>query len=137
MQRQGLLSLPGPAPGQAALPGQTLPPSAGLSPAELQQLWKDVTGGGGHAMEDNGIKHSNSGGNAEAAATEAAATEAAATGRVRPLHQQLFLDYLLLQPRQSFAAHLPPLHRQRTVPRPQPQKREGTGTGTGAGEFTT
>ncbi|XP_061817390.1 forkhead box protein P2 [Nerophis lumbriciformis] len=60
MQRQGLLSLPGPAPGQAALPGQTLPPSAGLSPAELQQLWKDVTGvggGGGHAMEDNGIKH--------------------------------------------------------------------------------
>uniref|UniRef100_A0A669FBY3 Forkhead box P2 n=1 Tax=Oreochromis niloticus TaxID=8128 RepID=A0A669FBY3_ORENI len=31
---------------------------AGLSPAELQQLWKDVTGGGGHGMEDNGIKHS-------------------------------------------------------------------------------
>ncbi|XP_008291149.1 forkhead box protein P2 isoform X1 [Stegastes partitus] len=61
MQRQGLLSLPGPAPGQAALPGQTLPPQAGLSPAELQQLWKDVTGGGGHTMEDNGIKHSNSG----------------------------------------------------------------------------
>uniref|UniRef100_A0A8C4HYX6 Forkhead box P2 n=1 Tax=Dicentrarchus labrax TaxID=13489 RepID=A0A8C4HYX6_DICLA len=60
MQRQGLLSLPGPAPGQAALPGQTLPPQAGLSPAELQQLWKDVTGGGGHGMEDNGIKHSNS-----------------------------------------------------------------------------
>ncbi|KAJ4924698.1 hypothetical protein JOQ06_003650 [Pogonophryne albipinna] len=30
----------------AALPGQTLPQSAGLSPAELQQLWKDVTGGG-------------------------------------------------------------------------------------------
>lgn len=26
MQRQGLLSLPGPAPGQAALPGQTLQP---------------------------------------------------------------------------------------------------------------
>uniref|UniRef100_A0A665TRP9 Fork-head domain-containing protein n=1 Tax=Echeneis naucrates TaxID=173247 RepID=A0A665TRP9_ECHNA len=61
MQRQGLLSLPGPAPGQAALPGQTLPPPAGLSPAELQQLWKDVTGGGGHSMEDNGIKHSSSG----------------------------------------------------------------------------
>ncbi|XP_072310945.1 forkhead box protein P2 isoform X2 [Eucyclogobius newberryi] len=63
MQRQGLLSLPGPAPGQAALPGQTLPPQGGLSPAELQQLWKDVTGGGGggggHCMEDNGIKHSN------------------------------------------------------------------------------
>uniref|UniRef100_A0A3Q3H166 Forkhead box P2 n=1 Tax=Kryptolebias marmoratus TaxID=37003 RepID=A0A3Q3H166_KRYMA len=61
MQRQGLLSLPGPAPGQAALPGQTLPPPGGLSPAELQQLWKDVTGGGGHAIEDNGIKHSSSG----------------------------------------------------------------------------
>uniref|UniRef100_A0A4W5P139 Forkhead box P2 n=1 Tax=Hucho hucho TaxID=62062 RepID=A0A4W5P139_9TELE len=59
MQRQGLLSLP-PAPGQAALPGQTMPP-AGLSPAELQQLWKDVTGGG-HSMEDNGIKHSGGGG---------------------------------------------------------------------------
>uniref|UniRef100_A0A8C7ZYQ6 Forkhead box P2 n=1 Tax=Oryzias sinensis TaxID=183150 RepID=A0A8C7ZYQ6_9TELE len=57
MQRQGLLSLPGPTPGQAALPGQTLPPPGGLSPAELQQLWKDVTGGGGHSMEENGIKH--------------------------------------------------------------------------------
>uniref|UniRef100_A0A8C4HYW9 Forkhead box P2 n=1 Tax=Dicentrarchus labrax TaxID=13489 RepID=A0A8C4HYW9_DICLA len=34
--------------------------ASGLSPAELQQLWKDVTGGGGHGMEDNGIKHSNS-----------------------------------------------------------------------------
>uniref|UniRef100_A0A3Q3IJH5 Fork-head domain-containing protein n=1 Tax=Monopterus albus TaxID=43700 RepID=A0A3Q3IJH5_MONAL len=32
----------------------------GLSPAELQQLWKDVTGGGGHGMEDNSIKHSSS-----------------------------------------------------------------------------
>lgn len=62
MQRQGLLSLP-PAPGQAALPGQTLPPG-GLSPAELQQLWKDVTGGGGvpHGMEDNGIKPNCGGG---------------------------------------------------------------------------
>ncbi|XP_056101228.1 forkhead box protein P2 isoform X2 [Rhinichthys klamathensis goyatoka] len=54
MQRQGLLSLP-PGPGQPTLPGQTLPP-AGLSPAELQQLWKDVTNS--HAMEDNGLKHS-------------------------------------------------------------------------------
>ncbi|XP_048012341.1 forkhead box protein P2 isoform X7 [Megalobrama amblycephala] len=54
MQRQGLLSLP-PGPGQPTLPGQTLPP-AGLSPAELQQLWKDVTTS--HAMEDNGLKHS-------------------------------------------------------------------------------
>uniref|UniRef100_H3DME5 Forkhead box P2 n=1 Tax=Tetraodon nigroviridis TaxID=99883 RepID=H3DME5_TETNG len=58
--QQGLLSLPGPAPGQAALPGQTLQPPAGLSPAELQQLWKDVTGGNGHGMEDNGIKHNSS-----------------------------------------------------------------------------
>uniref|UniRef100_A0A8C6LZL0 Forkhead box P2 n=1 Tax=Nothobranchius furzeri TaxID=105023 RepID=A0A8C6LZL0_NOTFU len=33
----------------------------GLSPAELQQLWKDVTGGGGHSIEDNGIKHSGGG----------------------------------------------------------------------------
>ncbi|XP_048123479.1 forkhead box protein P2 isoform X12 [Alosa alosa] len=55
MQRQGLLTMP---PGQAALPGQTLPPP-GLSPAELQQLWKDVTGG--HNMEDNGHKHSSRG----------------------------------------------------------------------------
>ncbi|XP_057180466.1 forkhead box protein P2 isoform X5 [Triplophysa rosa] len=54
MQRQGLLSLP-PGPGQPTLPGQNLPP-AGLSPAELQQLWKDVTSG--HSMEDNGLKHS-------------------------------------------------------------------------------
>uniref|UniRef100_A0A3B5QSB8 Forkhead box P2 n=1 Tax=Xiphophorus maculatus TaxID=8083 RepID=A0A3B5QSB8_XIPMA len=37
--------------------------TGGLSPAELQQLWKDVTGGGGggHTMEDNGIKHSSGG----------------------------------------------------------------------------
>uniref|UniRef100_A0A8C2CX08 Forkhead box P2 n=1 Tax=Cyprinus carpio TaxID=7962 RepID=A0A8C2CX08_CYPCA len=54
MQRQGLLSLP-PGPGQPTLPGQTLQP-AGLSPAELPQLWQDVTGI--HAMEDNGLKHS-------------------------------------------------------------------------------
>uniref|UniRef100_A0AAZ3S096 Fork-head domain-containing protein n=1 Tax=Oncorhynchus tshawytscha TaxID=74940 RepID=A0AAZ3S096_ONCTS len=32
------------------------PLPAGLSPADLQQLWKDVTGGG-HNMEDNDIKH--------------------------------------------------------------------------------
>ncbi|KAG7454710.1 hypothetical protein MATL_G00262660 [Megalops atlanticus] len=59
LQRQGLMSLP---PGQAALPSQALPqggsnpeliwelPSttsavpAGLSPADIQQLWRDVTG---------------------------------------------------------------------------------------------
>ncbi|KAI1882224.1 hypothetical protein AGOR_G00248490, partial [Albula goreensis] len=51
LQRQGLISLP---PGQASLPGQTLP-QAGLSPVELQQLWKDVTGS--HNMDDSGIKH--------------------------------------------------------------------------------
>ncbi|XP_040857915.1 forkhead box protein P2 isoform X5 [Ochotona curzoniae] len=51
LQRQGLISIP---PGQAALPVQSLP-QAGLSPAEIQQLWKEVTGV--HTMEDNGIKH--------------------------------------------------------------------------------
>ncbi|KAM5255943.1 forkhead box protein P2 isoform 2-T2 [Ctenodactylus gundi] len=51
LQRQGLISLP---PGQAALPVQSLP-QAGLSPAEIQQLWKEVTGV--HSVEDNGIKH--------------------------------------------------------------------------------
>ncbi|XP_036375664.1 forkhead box protein P2-like [Megalops cyprinoides] len=40
LQRQGLMSLP---PSQAALPGQALP-QAGLSPADIQQLWRDVTG---------------------------------------------------------------------------------------------
>ncbi|XP_064200903.1 forkhead box protein P2 isoform X3 [Anguilla rostrata] len=52
LQRQGLISLP---PGQASLPSQPLP-QAGLSPAELQQLWKEVTGS--HNMDDGGIKHS-------------------------------------------------------------------------------
>ncbi|XP_048862865.1 forkhead box protein P2-like isoform X8 [Brienomyrus brachyistius] len=52
LQRQGLLSLP---PGQAALPGQPMPPAA-LSPVELQQLWKEVTSS--HSLEDNGVKHS-------------------------------------------------------------------------------
>uniref|UniRef100_A0A8C2V129 Forkhead box P2 n=1 Tax=Chinchilla lanigera TaxID=34839 RepID=A0A8C2V129_CHILA len=51
LQRQGLISIP---PGQPALPVQSLP-QAGLSPAEIQQLWKEVTGV--HSMEDNGIKH--------------------------------------------------------------------------------
>ncbi|XP_006882718.1 PREDICTED: forkhead box protein P2 isoform X4 [Elephantulus edwardii] len=50
LQRQGLISIP---PGQAALPVQSLP--QGLIPAEIQQLWKEVTGV--HSMEDNGIKH--------------------------------------------------------------------------------
>ncbi|KAK1166874.1 forkhead box protein P2-like [Acipenser oxyrinchus oxyrinchus] len=51
LQRQGLISMP---PGQSALPVQSLP-QAGLSHAEIQQLWKEVTGA--HKMEDNGIKH--------------------------------------------------------------------------------
>uniref|UniRef100_A0A8C5PAM8 Forkhead box P2 n=1 Tax=Leptobrachium leishanense TaxID=445787 RepID=A0A8C5PAM8_9ANUR len=51
LQRQGLISIP---PSQSALPVQSLP-QAGLSPAEIQQLWKEVTGV--HTMEDNGIKH--------------------------------------------------------------------------------
>ncbi|KAJ8262260.1 hypothetical protein GJAV_G00164420 [Gymnothorax javanicus] len=53
LQRQGLLSLP---PGQASLPGQPPLTQAGLSPAELQQLWKEVTGS--HNMDDGGLKHS-------------------------------------------------------------------------------
>ncbi|XP_064174560.1 forkhead box protein P2-like isoform X1 [Anguilla rostrata] len=52
LQRQGLISLP---PGQApSLPGQTLP-QAGLSPVELQQLWKDVSAT--HSMDEGAIKH--------------------------------------------------------------------------------
>nr|AEQ67481.1 forkhead box P2 [Apteronotus leptorhynchus] len=76
MQRQGLLSLP-PGPGQAALPGQTLPP-AGLSPAELQQLWKDVTGG--HTMEDNGLKHSG----LDLSTTNSSSTTSSTTSKASP-----------------------------------------------------
>ncbi|XP_042154051.1 forkhead box protein P2 isoform X2 [Oncorhynchus tshawytscha] len=79
MQRQGLLSLP-PAPGQAALPGQTMPP-AGLSPAELQQLWKDVTGGG-HNMEDNGIKHG--GGGLDLTTTNSSSTTSSTPSKASP-----------------------------------------------------
>nr|XP_027782219.1 forkhead box protein P2 isoform X15 [Marmota flaviventris] len=53
LQRQGLISIP---PGQAALPVQSLPQGTDkMFPAEIQQLWKEVTGV--HSMEDNGIKH--------------------------------------------------------------------------------
>ncbi|XP_025785034.1 forkhead box protein P2 isoform X5 [Lynx rufus] len=52
LQRQGLISIP---PGQAALPVQSLPQGTHKVPAEIQQLWKEVTGV--HSMEDNGIKH--------------------------------------------------------------------------------
>lgn len=54
--------------------------------------------------------------------------------RFRPLHQQHFLNYLLLQSRQSITTHFPPFYRQRTVACPQPQTRTGEGTGKGAGE---
>lgn len=54
--------------------------------------------------------------------------------RPGPVHQQLFFNYLLLQSRQSIAAHLAPFHRQRTVPHPQPQKRAREGAGTRARE---
>ncbi|XP_058273418.1 forkhead box protein P2 isoform X3 [Hemibagrus wyckioides] len=76
MQRQGLLSLP-PGPGQSALPAQTLPP-AGLSPAELQQLWKDVTSG--HTMEDNGLKHSG----LDLSTTNSSSTTSSTTSKASP-----------------------------------------------------
>lgn len=46
LQRQGLLTLQ---PGQAALPLQPL--AQGMNPAELQQIWKEVTGA--HTAEEN------------------------------------------------------------------------------------
>ncbi|XP_047018371.1 forkhead box protein P2 isoform X5 [Ictalurus punctatus] len=76
MQRQGLLSLP-PGPGQSALPAQTLPP-AGLSPAELQQLWKDVTSS--HTMEDNGLKHSG----LDLSTTNSSSTTSSTTSKASP-----------------------------------------------------
>uniref|UniRef100_G1P8T5 Forkhead box P1 n=1 Tax=Myotis lucifugus TaxID=59463 RepID=G1P8T5_MYOLU len=54
LQRQGLLSLP---PGQPALPLQPLSQVSGMIPAELQQLWKEVTSA--HpAEETTGSSHS-------------------------------------------------------------------------------
>ncbi|KAL6460007.1 hypothetical protein MHYP_G00317660 [Metynnis hypsauchen] len=76
MQRQGLLSLP-PGPGQPTLPGQSLPP-AGLSPAELQQLWKDVTGS--HTIEDNGLKHSG----LDLSTTNSSSTTSSTTSKASP-----------------------------------------------------
>ncbi|XP_072529269.1 forkhead box protein P2 isoform X2 [Salminus brasiliensis] len=76
MQRQGLLSLP-PGPGQPTLPGQSLPP-AGLSPAELQQLWKDVTSS--HTMEDNGLKHSG----LDLSTTNSSSTTSSTTSKASP-----------------------------------------------------
>ncbi|XP_049329370.1 forkhead box protein P2 isoform X3 [Astyanax mexicanus] len=76
MQRQGLLSLP-PGPGQPTLQGQSLPP-AGLSPAELQQLWKDVTSS--HTMEDNGMKHSG----LDLSTTNTSSTTSSTTSKASP-----------------------------------------------------
>ncbi|KAJ8411284.1 hypothetical protein AAFF_G00172900 [Aldrovandia affinis] len=75
LQRQGLISLP---PGQTpALPGQTLP-QAGLSPVELQQLWKDVTGT--HNMEDGGLKH----GGLDLSTTNASSTTSSTVSKASP-----------------------------------------------------
>ncbi|KAM5148368.1 forkhead box protein P1 isoform 2-T3 [Mantella aurantiaca] len=50
LQRQGLLSIQ---PGQPALPLQPL--AQGMIPAELQQLWKEVTGS--HTADDSGCNN--------------------------------------------------------------------------------
>uniref|UniRef100_A0A4W3IKZ6 Forkhead box P2 n=1 Tax=Callorhinchus milii TaxID=7868 RepID=A0A4W3IKZ6_CALMI len=50
LQRQGLITIQ---PGQPSLSVQSLP--QGLSPAEIQQLWKEVTGV--HNVEDSVLKH--------------------------------------------------------------------------------
>lgn len=54
--------------------------------------------------------------------------------RPGPLNQQFFFNYLLLQSRQSIAAHFSPFHRQWTVPYPQSQKRTREGAGKRARE---
>uniref|UniRef100_A0A452HIG9 Fork-head domain-containing protein n=1 Tax=Gopherus agassizii TaxID=38772 RepID=A0A452HIG9_9SAUR len=74
LQRQGLISIP---PGQSALPVQSLP-QAGLSPAEIQQLWKEVTGV--HSMEDNGIKH----GGLDLSTNNSSSTTSSTTSKASP-----------------------------------------------------
>ncbi|CAG12121.1 unnamed protein product, partial [Tetraodon nigroviridis] len=54
--------------------------------------------------------------------------------RPGPLNQQFFFNYLLLQSRQSIAAHFSPFHHQQTVPYSQPQKRARAGAGKRARE---
>ncbi|KAI5250888.1 Forkhead Box Protein P2 [Manis pentadactyla] len=74
LQRQGLISIP---PGQATLPVQPLP-QAGLSPAEIQQLWKEVTGV--HSMEDNGVKH----GGLDLTTSNSSSTTSSSTSKASP-----------------------------------------------------
>ncbi|KAI5617871.1 forkhead box protein P2 [Silurus asotus] len=52
--------------------------TAGLSPAELQQLWKDVTSG--HTMEDNGLKHSG----LDLSTTNTSSTTSSTTSKASP-----------------------------------------------------
>uniref|UniRef100_A0AAR2JP69 Fork-head domain-containing protein n=1 Tax=Pygocentrus nattereri TaxID=42514 RepID=A0AAR2JP69_PYGNA len=52
--------------------------AAGLSPAELQQLWKDVTGG--HTIEDNGLKHSG----LDLSTTNSSSTTSSTTSKASP-----------------------------------------------------
>ncbi|TSK13234.1 Forkhead box protein P2 [Bagarius yarrelli] len=52
--------------------------TAGLSPAELQQLWKDVTSS--HTMEDNGLKHSG----LDLSTTNSSSTTSSTTSKASP-----------------------------------------------------
>ncbi|XP_070803700.1 forkhead box protein P2 isoform X8 [Pituophis catenifer annectens] len=80
LQRQGLISIP---PGQPALPVQSLP--QGMIPAEIQQLWKEVTGV--HSMEDNGIKH----GGLDLTTNNSSSTTSSTTSKASPpiIHQSI------------------------------------------------
>lgn len=58
---------------------------AGLSPAEIQQLWKEVTGV--HSMEDNGIKH----GGLDLTTNNSSSTTSSTTSKASPpiIHQSI------------------------------------------------
>uniref|UniRef100_A0A8L0DQS1 Forkhead box P2 n=1 Tax=Oncorhynchus mykiss TaxID=8022 RepID=A0A8L0DQS1_ONCMY len=58
------------------------PLPAGLSPADLQQLWKDVTGG--HNMEDNDIKHSVGVGGLDLTTTNSSSTTSSTPSKASP-----------------------------------------------------
>lgn len=51
---------------------------AGLSPAEIQQLWKEVTGV--HSMEDNGVKH----GGLDLTTNNSSSTTSSSTSKASP-----------------------------------------------------